>query len=134
MITLLAMVSLATWILHLMPWIIMTHVACHFLHLYCHSVKQISIWGTDVAGYQGDLSLSIIEECFYRTTFGAYWAAMFGRTLRSSHHHDNFHFLIIMILWNWVEAYPWCTYKLLYFGVTLLWKLLWVIDRNLKLK
>ena len=25
---------------------------------------------------------------------------------------------------------PWCTYKLLYFGVTLHWKLLWALDNN----
>ena len=36
--------------------------------------------------------------------------------------------------WIQVQAneLPWCTYKLLYFGVTLLWKLLWVINRNSK--
>ena len=32
-----------------------------------------------------------------------------------------------------VLVVPWCMYKLLYFGVTLLWKLLWLIIRNSKL-
>ena len=33
------------------------------------------------------------------------------------------------LLKMWLEPLPWCTYKLLYFGVTLLWKLLWAQKR-----
>ena len=28
---------------------------------------------------------------------------------------------------------PWCTFKLLYLGVTLLWKLLWSLDKKREL-